>query len=222
VSQQVNLYSPIFRRQEKKFSARAMLQAGGAILVGVVVLAGLNLWQFLTLRSELKNAEQQQAVVLKQLEDARRQFKPRIGDPKLEEEVAKFEALLAVSSQAQTVLRRDIFGESRGYSTYFVAFARQSLPGLWLTGIDITGAGQAMQLSGRASVPERVPQYLQKLSAEKVLSGTEFKLFRLERPEEKDDKGQPLPVQARKKPSLEPYVEFVIRTADATAKAGKP
>jgi hypothetical protein len=218
VSQQVNLYSPIFRRQEKKFSARAMLQAGGAILVGVVLLAGLNLWQFLTLRSELKNAEQQQAVVLKQLEDVRRQFKPRIGDPKLEEEVAKLEALLAVSSQAQTVLRRDIFGESHGYSTYFVAFARQSLPGLWLTGIDITGAGQAMQLSGRASAPERVPQYLQKLSAEKVLSGTEFKLFRLERPEEK---AQPAGTLVKQQTPA-PYVEFVIRTADATVKAGKP
>jgi Tfp pilus assembly protein PilN len=222
VSQQVNLYSPIFRRQEKKFSAYAMLQAIGLILVGIALFIGLNVWRVMALRSDLKSAEQRQTAVMKQFEDAKRQFTPRVGDPKLEEEVAKLEAILAVSGPAQAILRRDVFGESRGYSTYFIALARQSVADLWLTGIDITGAGQTIQLSGRARVPERVPQYLQKLSSEKVLSGSEFKVFRLDRPEEKDDKGQPLPVKAGKKPALAPYVEFVIRTADATAKAGKP
>jgi Tfp pilus assembly protein PilN len=222
VSQQVNLYSPIFRRQEKKFSAFAMLQASGLILAGIVLLAGLNFWQVMALRSGLKSAEQRQTAALKQFEDARRQFTPRVGDPKLEDEVAKLEAILAVSGPGQAILRRDVFGESRGYSTYFTALARQSVSDLWLTGIDITGAGQTIQLSGRARVPERVPQYLQKLSSEKVLSGAEFKVFRLDRPEAKDDKGQPLPVKAGKKPALAPYVEFVIRTADATAKAVKP
>lgn len=222
MSQQVNLYSPIFRRQEKKFSAYAMLQAIGLILVGIALFIGLNVWRVMALRSDLKSAEQRQTAVMKQFEDAKRQFTPRVGDPKLEEEVAKLEAILAVSGPAQAILRRDVFGESRGYSTYFIALARQSVADLWLTGIDITGAGQTIQLSGRARVPERVPQYLQKLSSEKVLSGSEFKVFRLDRPEEKDDKGQPLPVKAGKKPALAPYVEFVIRTADATAKAGKP
>lgn len=222
MSQQVNLYSPIFRRQEKKFSAIAMLQASAVILAGIALLVGLNLWQFMTLRSEVKNAEQRQTVAMKQFEDAKRQFTPRVGDPKLEEEVAKLEAILSVSGPAQASLRQDVFTESRGYSAYFMALARQSVSDLWLTGIDITGAGQTIQLSGRARVPERVPQYLQKLSSEKVLSGTEFKVFRLDRPVEKDDKGQPLPVKAGKKPTLAPHVEFVLRTADATAKAGKP
>lgn len=222
MSQQVNLYSPIFRRQEKKFSAYAMLQASGLILVGIALLAGLNFWRVMLLRSDLKNAEQRQTAVMKQLEEAKGQFNPRLGDPKVEEEIAKLEAILAVSGPAQAILRRDVFGESRGYSTYFVALARQSVADLWLTGIDISGAGQTIQLSGRARVPERVPQYLQRLATEKVLSGSEFKVFRLDRPEQKDDKGQPLPVVAGKKPALAPYVEFVIRTADATAKAGKP
>ena len=222
MSQQVNLYSPIFRRQEKKFSALAMLQASGVILAGVALLVGLNVWRVMALRSDLKSAEQRQVVVVKQFEDAKRKFNPRIGDPKLEEEVAKLEAILAVSGPAQAILRRDVFSESRGYSTYFIALARQTVPDLWLTGIDITGAGQTIQLSGRARVPERVPQYLQKLSSEKVLSGSEFKVFRLDRPEVKDDKGQPLPVSVGKKPALEPYVEFVIRTADTTTKAAKP
>ncbi len=222
MSQQVNLYSPIFRRQEKKFSAYAMMQAAIAILAGVALLVGINFWRLMTLRSDMASAEQQYAVTVKQLEETTRQLKPRAGDPKLEEEIARLEAILGVSGPAQAVLQRDLFGESRGYSIYFMALARQSVSDLWLTGIDIVGAGQTIQLSGRARAPERVPQYLQKLSSEKVLSGSEFKVFRLDRPEEKDNAGQPLPVRAGKKPPLAPYVEFVIRTADVAARAGKP
>ena len=50
----------------------------------------------------IAEAERQYASGLKQLEEAGRQFKPRIGNPKLEEEVAKFEAILATSAQAQS------------------------------------------------------------------------------------------------------------------------
>ena len=38
VSQQINLYQPIFRKQEKKFSTTAMLQAAGLVLAGIVLI----------------------------------------------------------------------------------------------------------------------------------------------------------------------------------------
>lgn len=219
MSQQINLYSPIFRRQEKKFSARAMLQAGGAIVAGIALLAGLNVWQIAMLRAEVRTVDKQYAQALKQLEDASRQFKPRIGDQRLEEEANKLEAILSSSAQAQQLLRRDVFGDSRGYSTYFIALARQSVSNLWLTHIDIVGAGESIELSGRTTLPERVPQYLQKLSSEKVLSGAEFKVFRLERPmgEEQDPAAR---ADSRKKPNPADYVEFTIRTAPASGAAG--
>ncbi len=221
MSQQINLYSPIFRRQEKKFSALAMLQAGGAIVVVVVLLIGVNLWQVVSLRADLHEVDQQSARSIKQLEEANRQFKPRVGDARLEEEVARYEAILAASSQAQQSLQRDIFSESRGYSAYFIALARQSQAGLWLTGIDIVGAGESMELKGRTHNPERVPQYLQRLSSEKILSGTEFKLFRLERPMEEDKSGTTRP-DPRKKPAAAAFVEFTIRTTPVTDTTAKP
>ncbi len=216
MSQQINLYSPIFRRQEKKFSALAMLQAGGAILVGIALLIGINLWQVVSLRADLRAADQQYARSTKQLEEASRQFKARVGDPRLEEETARYEAILATSAQAQQILRRDVFSESRGYSGYFIALARQSQPGLWLTGIDIVGAGESIELKGRTQYPERVPQYLQRLSSEKVLSGAAFKVFRLERPMEEDKPGANRP-DPRKKPVPATFVEFTIRTAPVAA-----
>ncbi len=52
--QQINLYRPIFRKQEKKFSALAMLQAGGAIAVGIAIIYGLIWWQVRDLREEMR------------------------------------------------------------------------------------------------------------------------------------------------------------------------
>ena len=45
MNQQINLYHPIFRRQEKKFSARAMLQASGLLLAGTVIMYAFPSWQ---------------------------------------------------------------------------------------------------------------------------------------------------------------------------------
>jgi Tfp pilus assembly protein PilN len=221
VSQQVNLYSPLFRRQEKKFSARAMAQAGAVIAAGIVLLAGLNFWQLVVLRAELKQTESQRRTAMKQLEEASRQYKPRVGDARLAEDVAKLEAILNASSQAQGVLRRDVFGDNRGYSGYFIALARQSLPELYLTGVDIVGAGQSIEITGRAPAKERVTQYLARLSSEKALSGAEFKVFRLEHPEFTP----PAPARAQpaaRKPERAAHAEFVLRTAERTAKVGKP
>lgn len=217
MSQQVNLFSPLFRRQEKKFSALAMLQAGGAIVAGIALLILLNFWQIASMRSELRRLDGQQADATKKLDDVTRQFKPRVGDRRLAEDVAKLEAIAASSGQVQALLRRDVFSDSRGYSGYFIALARHSLPELQLTGVDITGAGQTFEFTGRTTAPERVPQYLQRLSTEKSLSGAEFKVFRMERPEEQPDPSG----RGSRKPVHAPYVEFTIRS-DVASKAGKP
>ena len=91
--------------------------------------------------------------------------------------------------------------------------ARQSVSDLWLTGIDIVGAGESIEINGRTTLPERVPQYLQKLSSEKVLSGTELKVFRLERPDEGEQPGAAGGGRADRKPKPAAHVEFTIRTA---------
>jgi Tfp pilus assembly protein PilN len=221
VSQQINLYSPLFRRQQKKFSALAMAQAGAVVLAGIVLFAGLNLWQIVAMRVELSQTDGQQATAMKKLEEVTRLYKPRVGDARLAEDVAKLEAIMAASTQAQAVLRRDVFGDSQGYSGYFIALARQSVSELWLTGVDIIGAGQSIELSGRASAPERVPQYLQRLSSEKVLSGAEFKVFRLERPEVNANAAAQ-PARVAKTPERMSYVEFTLRSAEPAPKGAKP
>ena len=182
MSQQINLYQPIFRKEEKKFSTVAMLQAVGLVAVGVVLLYGFTWWQSEALKSELKRVEQSHATASKRLADAGQKFAPRTGAASIDTEIARLEGELAARQQIQEILRRGIFSNTRGFSDYFASFARQRVPGVWLTGFDITGAAEDMSLAGRTTNPELVPRYMQKLSSEKTLAGIEFRAFQMSRP----------------------------------------
>ena len=201
MSQQVNLYQPIFRKEEKKFSTVAMLQAMGLVVVGVVAIYAYTGWQVGTLKSELKRAEQQHAAAGKRLADATEKFGLRPGRTSLDGEIARMEGEIVAKQRIQEILQRGIFSNTHGFSDYFVSFARQHTPGVWLTGFDITGAAEQMTLAGRSTNPELVPRYMQKLSVEKTLSGIEFRVFQMNRP-----------ATDAKEPDAR-YVEFQVKTS---------
>ncbi len=202
MSQQINLYQPIFRKEEKKFSTVAMLQAMGLVVTGVAALYAFTWWQSEALKSELKRVEQNHAAASKRLADATQKFGQRGGPISLDGEIARLEGEMVAKQQIQEILRRGVFSNTSGFSDYFVSFARQRIPGVWLTGFDITGAAEQMTLAGRTTNPELVPRYMQKLSSEKTLSGIEFKTFQMNRPEP----------DAKDPASM--FVEFQARTAN--------
>lgn len=209
MNQQINLYRPIFRKQEKKFSTLAMLQAGGAVVAGVVVLYAFVLWQVSGARSELQQAEKQYTSAAKRLDDVAQKFGPGAKIKPLEDEVTKLERQVATRLQVRELLSRGLFSNTAGFSEFFVAFARQHLPGIWLTGFDITGAGESMRLQGRTIDPAQVPRYVQRLAAERPLAGKEFQVFTMSRPDKKEGEAQP-------------YVEFLFRTALAKDQERRP
>jgi hypothetical protein len=208
VNQQVNLYHPIFRREEKKFSAATMLQAGLLVLTGIVLMYGYSWWRIHALRVDLKDIDFQHAAALARLTDVSKKLPMRHGDVRLEQEVRDLERRIQVVQQIRTYAKRDLFRGSAGYSGYLVAMARQSIGGLWLTGLTIIGAGEQLVLSGRTTSPELVPGYLQRLAGEKSLAGMQFEVFQMTRPERK-----PANAEKNAEAVLEPYVEFVVRTS---------
>lgn len=201
MSQQINLYQPIFRKEEKKFSTVAMLQAMGLVAVGVVAIFAYTVWQVGALKSELKRAEQQHASATKRLADATEKFGQNNGRTSLDGEITRLEGEIVAKQRIQEILQRGIFSNTHGFSEYLVSFARQHTNGVWLTGFDITGAAEQMTLAGRCTNPELVPRYMQKLSAEKTLSGIEFRVFQMNRP------------AADTKDPNSMYVEFQVKTS---------
>ena len=212
MSQQINLFQPIFRKEPKRFSAKAMLQAGSLVLLGVGLLYGYSEWQVNSLRSELARAETRQTAAAQRLDEMNRKFGNRAKDQLLEREIARLEGVIAAKSRIKEILESGAFANTEGYSEYLMAFARQHISGIWLTGFDIGGAGEALMLKGRSTKPELVPRYMRRLASEKALSGIEFQVFRMARPDTEEEKTR-----------TPDYVEFLVTTANSGAgQVGQP
>ena len=200
MSQQINLYQPSFRRQEQKFSARTMLLAGLTVIGATILLGALNLWQVSRLEAGVRDMDAQYAVVLERFQTINSSLSVRPRDRALEQQVERMQRLIEGRYRVQELLREGAFTNTDGFSPYFLALARQHVAGLWLTNFDITGAAEHMTLKGRSRQPEFVPRYIQKLAEENVLSGTEFRVFHMTRP------------QAAGKSGSRTLIEFVLST----------
>lgn len=183
MSQQINLFNPIFLKQKKYFSAVTMAQALGLILLGSALMAVYTHFQLAGLSSEsgatsakLKEAQAQLAMV-------NAQFAPRQKNKSAEEEVQLAEIELKELQQVVEILQKGDFGSTKGYAEYLRAFARQIISGLWLTGLSIQGAGSEIGIQGRALQPELIPAYIKRLKSEPTMQGKSFSTLEMHVPQ---------------------------------------
>ena len=183
MSQQINLFNPIFLEQKKVFGAVPMAEALGIVVAGALLLT----WFAGQRVDELdKTAATGKAVLAtreKRLAEANVQFAPRQKTPALAAELANAEAELRSLHQVESVLRGGALGNTAGYSEYFRAFSRQNVSGLWLTGVSIVGAGNELGVQGRALQPTLIPAYIARLKSERIMSGKSFASLDISRPD---------------------------------------
>lgn len=183
MSQQINLFNPIFLKQKKYFSAVTMAQALALVLAGSLVLAGYSSYRVKLLAQEAATTASQLSAVQTRLETAKTHLAPREKSKALEEEIQKSESQLRSLRRVFETLEKGDFGDTKGYSEYMKAFARQITPGVWLTGFGIEGAGKEIALSGRALQPGLVPVYISRLKQEAVMHGKSFAALEMQTPE---------------------------------------
>lgn len=221
MSQQINLYNPLFLRKQKYFSARTMLQSLGLIAAGLLVFYAYALVQTRGLERLAKDYAGQLAEQRAQL--------LVLGGPGrgklLEAEVARLEGELRDRRATLDIVKGGEYGNTEGFSRYFAAFGRHAMRGVWLTGFSVGDGGNDLRIRGRVLHADLLPAYLKALNDEEVMRGrlvTELKL--LARDESATRRGSAAV-------ALEPerFVEFdltaPIRAADVprpAGKAGKP
>lgn len=179
MSQQINLYNPLFLRKEKLFSARAMAQALALVGFGLMAIFAYSAWQTRDAERISKGYGEQVAAQREQLVQLSAKLAPQGRSKALEAEVAKLEATVKGRNDMLALLTTGQLGNSEGISRYFAAFGRQGTPGVWLTGFTIGEGGNDMRLNGRVVHPDMVPAYLRALNREPVMRGrqvTELKL----------------------------------------------
>ena len=205
MSQQINLFNPIFLQQKKIFSTRTMAQALGVLVVGVVAMAFYGNARVASLQKQADTGAAQLQARQARLTAVNAEFPPRQKDPQLAAAVAEAERQLGALREVSGVLQGGGLGNTRGYAEYFRALARQHVEGLWLTGLTITGAGNEIGVRGRALDPESVPGFLTRLTREPVMQGKGFGSLQIS---EGTRDGQAAPAAA----APAPYVEFSLQS----------
>jgi hypothetical protein len=181
VSQQINLFNPIFLQQKKIFAARTMAQALGLLAAGALAIAGTAWYSVGKLRAELADVTLQAANKQARLVRAATEFAPRVANPALAAEAGDAETQLASLRRVTQIVQSGDLGNTRGHGDYFRALGRQHQDGLWLTGIQV-GPGADMALQGRALNATLVPAYIGRLAREPALQGKTFGNLQINQP----------------------------------------
>jgi len=170
VSQQINLFNPQFLEQKRYFSAETMVQALGLLVLGILGFSGFVYWQD---RDAVRQAaESARAYDLQKalLAKAAAELNPEKFESQLDQDLKTTEAAIALRRLLLSEIQSGT-GAPSAYSEYLRAFARQTVQGLWLTGIQITEGGGQLNVSGRALQADLVPVLIARLKQEAVLRG---------------------------------------------------
>lgn len=208
MSQQINLYNPIFLKQRKYFSLLTMLQALGMILVGSLLFYGYAVYQVSQLKNQSEESTRRFDAEQARLTRFAAEFSPQQTNQSLQSEVQQLEKKLIDQTELTEILKSGVVGNTTGYSEYMRAFARQVVQGLWLTGFKVTGDAAQISLSGGVVDPELLPAYIQRLGKEPVMQGKNFATLQMRQPA-----AGPAPAPAR-------YVEFTLQSGTGS-EAGK-
>ena len=179
MSQQINLYNPLFLKQERYFSARAMAQALGLIALGLAAFYAYALMQTREAERLARDNQAQLAAQRDQLVTLGGSLLPQGRTQQIASDIARLEADVKARQSVVAALHTGELGNTSGFSGYFAAFGRKAMPGVWLTGFSLGESGNDLQVRGRVLHPDLVPAYLQVLNGESVMRGrqvTELKL----------------------------------------------
>jgi len=208
VSQQINLFNPVFLQQKKIFSARTMAIALLVLFAGVTAIKLYGDVRLKSLQAQADAGAAQLAQKQARLVSVTAEFAPRQKSPEVDAELAEAERQLAALRDVSGVLARGELGNTQGYAEYFRALARQHADGLWLTGVSITGAGLDIAVRGRALDPQRVPGYLNRLTTEPIMRGKAFGSLQISQATAAQNGAS----------TVAPFVDFSLQTTPEGAK----
>jgi len=183
--QQVNLYQDELKTQKLNYSSLMLAQLSLVLIVVLSAVTGFSYFQLQQHQTSLVEKQQKQKIAMAELQKIQAELSLRIKDANLEKRLIERTKELANKQKVLNILSRDEFGNTNGFIEHVSGLARQRIDGLWLTQIRISGGGTDVALQGTTSRPDLLPKYLQRLSSEKIFTGTEFLSLFMARQEKK-------------------------------------
>jgi len=171
VSQQINLYNPVFLKQKHYFSALTMVQALAVVLAGALGIYAFEVRQNRVLEQVLAEADKRVTSQREQLLKFSKDYSAQGASRTLTEQLARADQRLQQRQVLLGDLKTGVGGNAEGFSRYLAALARQSTPGVWLTGLEIGAKERDLLIKGRALESQMVPAYIRALNREAPMAG---------------------------------------------------
>ncbi len=84
---------------------------------------------------------------------------------------------------------KSIYGETRtGFSIYMESLAKAIVPGAWITSFNVANDGETVRITGAASSPSAVTQFIQNLKHQPGFINREFKTIKVLEPKKPDNR----------------------------------
>ncbi|MBM5813070.1 MAG: PilN domain-containing protein [Gammaproteobacteria bacterium] len=182
MTRQINLYNPDLRLVREFFCGRTLIVGAVAVFALSVVAYSLFTYQATMRGNAVRELDQQLKKVRDEGAAISAEIAARGKSVELERKLKQVEAAAAAREQIAASLAQGAGGPAGGFSEFMRAFARQTLPGVWLTGFSIAADGGEMTISGRALNPDLVPAYIARLNREPLLQGRRFAQFAVKQP----------------------------------------
>ena len=195
MAQQINLFDPALQRQ-RDWLALSNVVLGAVLLMAIVGAAGSAARSDLpALTAQVASHEVQLKALRDQMTVLGQQMANRKTDPRIEQDLAAAKLLLSARGDVLKILQQRLGPDAVSYAEYLRGFARQSLPGLWLTGFAFNANDGGMEIEGRISDPALLPEYIRRLNREQAFQGRAFAALKLA-----EGKVEPLPANATAAP----------------------
>lgn len=196
MSQQINLYQPIFRKQRIVFSAQTIAW----LSLGLIVL--LALWSLLlgqrvaSLEAELERQQQAEQRAVRQVAELQASMPSDEPDAALRAEVEHLRERREGLRESLAALERRMPASEVDLLGRLDALAAEVPDGLWLTNLELADQGRSLTAEGNALEARLVPAWLSELSQVEQFSGLGFRQIRLS-----------------ERPDARPGIRFTISTA---------
>lgn len=190
MSQQINLFDERFRRQKPHLSARTMVQALAAVFVVALAFQALYAYQNRSLQSTLAQTDQRATELRDQTIRFAKEFTAQGRSSALTDEIARVEERLRTRRGLLAGMQGGAGGNVDGFSPYLTALARQTMSGVWLTGVEIGSSGELV-LKGRVMDSALVPAYIRQLRKEQPFAGRAVSELRVSAKSESEKKADP-------------------------------
>ena len=211
--QQVNLYEPILRDDQKLFSASVICVGLCAVAAVLVAISAFSEWRTRSLDRQLLALHAQEATQKKLVAQANAIVDLAESHDTIETHLKAMAIELSRRQQALRYLAGGVLtgtGDAvpahRGFVGRMTALARQQIDGLWLTGATFVSGSGALELTGGAVSADLVPIYLERLAGEPAIAGTKLQSIEIRQP---------------KKPSGA-QIEFTVSTATSADAKDNP